>query len=70
MSGIDTERAESIAHETLLKSVKSFVSKYRERPDHVMRVVALLITYYEVPNKTFQDLLAKLGPDSHYGQAL
>ena len=61
MSGLDLERNEALNPETILKNVQSFCNRHAsECPDIVMRVIALLITHYEVPDKTFQDFLKKI----------
>ena len=71
MSGVHPETCEPLTPDSLLKSVKNFVNKYRkENGALVARVIAIFISYYDVPDKQFNDLVSKLGSESRYAQAL
>ena len=60
MSGVDAERCEPIKPDTLAKSVMQFADSQKERPHLQFRVFALFLIYYDVPEKTWQEMLKRL----------
>ena len=71
MSGVDFERTEALDPDALLKKVQKFCSENAaDSPDMVMRILTLLISHYEVPEKTFQELFKKIKNSHHYAAAL
>ena len=71
MSGLDLERNETLNPETILKNVQSFCNKHAsECPDIVMRVLTLLISHYDVPDKNYQDFLKKIRNSPQHVEAL
>ena len=70
MSGVDPERTEPLQPEAVLKQVLKLAQEQREKPEVLIRVFSLLLIYYEVPDKTYKQLLNMLDTESVYGQAL
>lgn len=56
ISGIDQDRSEPINPDQVLKRVQTYLKGNTGNPEFMMRVIALFITYYEVPDKIYQDL--------------
>ena len=52
-----------------MKQVLDFSKEYKERPEILVRVFSLLLIYYDVPDKTYKQLLNILDVISIYGQA-
>ena len=72
MSGVDSQRCEPLQPESLLKRVQKFVADAcsKDKQDLAVRIVTILLSYYDVPDKPFQDMLKKVGQMSDHGQAL
>ena len=70
MSGVDSEKCEPFQQETILKQVLAFGRSQKDKPETLVRVFILLLVYYDVPEKTYRQLLGILNENSVYGQAL
>ena len=70
MSGVDPEKTQPIKPKQILKEVLDFAKEQKERPEILVRVFSLLLIHYDVPDKTYKQLLDILGVNSVYGQAL
>ena len=70
MSGVDPETTQPIKPKQILKEVLDFAKEQKERPEILVRVFSLLLIHYDVPDKTYKQLLDILGVNSVYGQAL
>lgn len=69
MSGVDSERTEPIQPDAILKQVLAFAKDKNERPEVLVRIFSLFLVYYNVPDKTYRQLLGILDELSVYGQA-
>ena len=47
----------------ILKQVMDFSKELEDRPEILLRITTLLLTYYDIPDKNYQTLLAKIGGD-------
>ena len=53
MSGVESERLESLSPDAILKQVMDFSKGVQDRPEILLRITALLLTYYEIPDKNY-----------------
>ena len=71
LTGVDNESLQEVAPAAMLKRVKKFLDKQKEGScEMLMRVIALFITCYSVPDREYSSLLKKVGKQDKYRQAL
>lgn len=71
LSGIDRDASLELKPEEVFKRLQKFMNDQRERPPLQLRAATLFLSCYEIPDKTFADLMKRLGgKESQYGQAL